>query len=376
MNIKEDINNIILAIYLSIPIVSKIIVTFLPFENNIIILTVFLLIVFLAYNIKKIIITKKFIIINLIVFLTFLISFLKVNDNKYTIYYLMNYFLYGSIAIFFIQYKYEYRRVFQYINLIFIIFTPILLIKYIPLIKTSANLNFMMDLSYSVLIGITATVINFKYCKSKAFKTVSTICLIINLYYLVFLNNNRGSILAILVFMIIYLLRHVKNRKRLLIILSIAIIILIPSRNVIIDYIENVDTNISWIKRLQFQIKQDNITSDRDILYNDAIEIIKDNIFTGIGIGEFENDHRGGYTHNIFLQMACENGIIWALTIGLYILICSYKNIIKTYDTEENIFLMFLFVQFIPRLLLSSVQWLNPYIWIYIYMNLCKKENM
>jgi len=226
-----------------------------------------------------------------------------------------------------------------------------------------------MDLSYSALIGYVATVIyNLKYNKSIIFRIISYICLIINSYYLIFLNDNRGSLIALFLFFAIFFIKNLKSLKYRIIVFFTATIVGIFSINYALNYIASMETDINWIVRLQFQMKINNISTDRDKLYERALEKIDDSIIVGNGIGEFENENEGVYTHNLFLQIACENGIIFATLISIFLFICFCKTVFRDIRNEKDLFLLFSLIQFIPRLLLSSVQWVNTFFWIYLYL--------
>lgn len=371
---KSDINTIVISLYLAIPMLTTMISAFIHLNNCAILLIGLLLITFIIYNAKKIIITKEFILINILVTINFLLSFILVEDYTYTIQYLLSYLVYGMCGMFFIQYKVEYKNVFKSINIIFILFTIVLIYKYIPLAKSSNNLDFTMGLSYALMIGLSGTLMNLKYDKSRFIKIIDISCVIINIYYLIFINNNRGSIIALLFFMGLWLLGKIKNRRKRIIVAALGLLIIVISVNGILNYLQSVHTNINWINRIQRQLKNNNILTGRNELYSDALQYIRANPLIGIGIGKFENNHSGLYTHNIFLQLACENGTIWAIVVGTYIISCIYRNIINTNNSEENMFLIFLLVQFIPRLLISSVHWSNAYIWMYLYMYMSKTK--
>lgn len=371
---KSDINTIVISLYLAIPMLTTMISAFIHLNNCAILLIGLLLITFIIYNAKKIIITKEFILINILVTINFLLSFILVEDYTYTIQYLLSYLVYGMCGMFFIQYKVEYKNVFKSINIIFILFTIVLIYKYIPLAKSSNNLDFTMGLSYALMIGLSGTLMNLKYDKSRFIKIIDISCVIINIYNLIFINNNRGSIIALLFFMGLWLLGKIKNRRKRIIVAALGLLIIVISVNGILNYLQSVHTNINWINRIQRQLKNNNILTGRNELYSDALQYIRANPLIGIGIGKFENNHSGLYTHNIFLQLACENGTIWAIVVGTYIISCIYRNIINTNNSEENMFLIFLLVQFIPRLLISSVHWSNAYIWMYLYMYMSKTK--
>ena len=69
-----NVNDLIIAFYLCIPMVTKILATIMPLENNIVILVGVLVLVSILYN-KKIVFTKEMLLINIIVIILFLISF-------------------------------------------------------------------------------------------------------------------------------------------------------------------------------------------------------------------------------------------------------------------------------------------------------------
>lgn len=375
---KKYINEFLIALYLSIPMITKLISSIYQFDNNIILLVGVILLLSILCNRKKMSIHRNFILINLFILFLFLISLLKLNNINYTVYYLYNYFLYGIVGMYLLHFKYDYKVVFKYISFIFILFTIVLVTKYIPLINKSSNLDFTMDLSYSVLVGYIATLIYLKYNDSKLIKILDIICLIINSYYLLVLNNNRGSIIVLIIFLMIYLLGKIKKKRNKIFVFLIFMVFILLGVNILFDNLYKINTDINWLNRLIFQAKQNNISSNRDLLFSDAITMIEKNPFLGFGIGYFENTHGGLYTHNLFLQLVCENGLFVFLIAGIYIMTCCYRNIFDSNDSEGLIdkdFKIYLLLQSVPRLMISSVYWLNSYFWMYLYINLIGGKN-
>ena len=371
IKIKIDFNSIILSLYLSLPMFSKFIVWLIPIDNaNVIIISV-LTFFFIIFNRRKFKVSKLFLIINAFVMLLFLVSLLLVSDTTYTVYYFLNYILYCFLGMLFIQYDYEFQKILKGINYVFILYTVLLFFHYFPIIRSSVYLDFTMELSYSALIGYVATIIyNFKYNKSLILKIISICCLAINTYYLIFLNDNRGSLVALLLFFIVYFIKNLKKLKYRIIVFIASLLIGILSINVVLNYIANMNTDVNWILRMQYQMKINNISTSRDVTYGKAIDKIKDSLIIGNGIGAFENFTNGAYAHNFILQISCENGVILSIVLSIFLLKSFCKIIFKDIRNEEDLFMLFIFTQFIPRLLVSSVQWINSFFWIYLYLSL------
>lgn len=168
------------------------------------------------------------------------------------------------------------------------------------------------------VIGATSNVnINFVGRQSRLF----CIIVIIPILYSIFLTGCRGPLIsAILGLFCYYLLIFKKSLK---ITISIGVILLF----VIIIWILNSDIIYSILEHIPnigryslAQIEKDSSIVQRLELYSSAILLFLQNPLLGAGTGGFP----GGYPHNIFLEIAAENGIF-----GLLLFICFLFSVIQ-----------------------------------------------
>lgn len=367
------INSILLGLYISINMITKIITAIYSFQNNVPIIISTIFIFSLIYNKFKI--NRMVVFINLFVIILLLLSIFRVDDYTYVFNYFISYLIYGLVAMNLISYKVDFKKVISTVNWIFLIFTIILLIVYIPKIAISTNLDFTMDLSYTSLIGISSVLFSFKYCKvKKLIVIIEIIALIINIWYLLVLSNNRGAIFVLSILILLLIMDIIKNYiAKIIIIISYIICsyILINNLEKILFEIHEIflvyfNTRINWLERFLFQMQKNDILTGRDVLYHNAYNMFIKNPILGNGIGYFEIYNNGQYPHNIILQMLCEYGIIITVFFAFFIIL-SFKYIINNKGYKEINFLKLFFVLSIPRLMFSGSYWEIQFFWLYIF---------
>ncbi|WP_263600762.1 O-antigen ligase family protein [Cytobacillus stercorigallinarum] len=378
MGYKENelnINSILLALFISINMLTKIITTVYNFNNNIVIITSLILGSSLIYNKFKI--NKLFIFINLIILLLFFLSMLRVSDHTFLIDYLLNYIIYGLTATYLISFKVDFAKVTSVINLIFLAFTIVLFIEYIPKINSNLYLDFTMDLSYTSMIGISSVLLSSKYWKGKLVLTIINLTAVtINLWYLLILSNNRGAIVSLFILLLLVSIKRVKNNSLKFIIFISAItvislilmnikVVLLTINNIVSSFL---GTRINWLDRFLFQIDQGDILTGRAGLYNNASVLIEGNPIFGVGIGYFELFNNGQYPHNIFIQLFTEFGVLIASVVSLLLIVGLYMCIASKVEDNYMELLRFFFILSIPRLMLSTTYWKLHFFWLFIFL--------
>jgi len=156
---------------------------------------------------------------------------------------------------------------------------------------------------------------NWKYGKLFCITTI------IPLLYCIFLVGCRGPLISAILGLIFYLIITFNKKKKISftisVILFFIVIVWITNFNIIFSIMGKVP-NISGYSLEQ--IKEGMSTKERLGLYSSAITLFAQKPILGAGVSGFP----GGYPHNIFLEIAAENGII-----GLIIFICFLFAIIK-----------------------------------------------
>lgn len=372
-NKKTIINSIVLGLFLSISMITKLITTIIVFDNNIVVFVGSLLFVSFLVNFRfRISKTLLAVLSGIAIWFGFslILSMLNSLTSSYTLNYLMNFILYGVSGMLLCSVSLDYEKALKTVACVLIPYTVYLLTVHIPKILAVGYLAEAMDISYTLLIGVCAVIIIWEKL-SKVAKCFYAALLAIGVYYIFFLSSCRGSVLALCAF--ILMLQISKNKYKLFWVLSICAIVtvVILSWDTIFETLYSWFPDAAWIKRI---IYSTDITSGRNEIFADAIDIICSNSLVGIGIGGFEYHTGGSYTHNIFLQLFCEFGVPLGLIISVILLVWVIQTILDKEIGNEHRFQVFLMCQFIPRLLLSSVHWLNSFIWIFVFLKITRKR--
>ena len=164
------------------------------------------------------------------------------------------------------------------------------------------------------------------------------------------------------------LLKRTKHKVLGTVILGVSVALILSGWDSILDALANSSSDMRWISRFR---RSSDVLSGRSGLSGLATELINNNMF-GKGIGYFETIANGQYTHNIFLQLMCEFGIFVGGAASIYLVFVVIKSFFSKNSGEFEVFCI---CQFIPKLLLSRVHWLNPFIWVFLYSQ-GKKRNI
>lgn len=365
----------LLGIYLTIPMLTKLITYVAPIDNNIIIVVGILLVASAVLN-NGVHLTKSYIVFQLIVVSLF--GIFSVNAIQSASYYTMNYFasyvLYGAIATFLASKRIDEYKIIKTITIVYIFYTVLVVIKYIPDALNTYYVEESMELSYTALIGYCASLLYLFKTKSKLFKLTILGMLLINSYYIFFLSDCRGSVLSLLIMIFLVLIVKVKNGKHyglVATIIGLSILAVIFFGMDILNYVIEKFPEMRWLRRFVIYGSND-LSSGRDRLYSLALDVIDNNFFFGAGVGYFESLANGQYTHNMFLQFLCEFGVIAGGFVAIYLVVNLVKVIFKG---RTSIMMLFLIPQFIPRLFISSVYWENMFFWVFLFFCFSKKTN-
>lgn len=182
---------------------------------------------------------------------------------------------------------------------------------------------------YFVLISFAITfcgLLYFRWIKQSG--TLLIFLLIIEIFALL-LTFKRGFLVAIVCSSIFLLLANkllsIKSLLKWGVIISILFLTLYPLFNDIPELQQS-------LERMEFKDDGTDMTSGRGELADRAIDIFINNPFLGIGLGGYSVNSEKG-THNVYLQLLCETGIIGFL-LFLSILLSNLISIIKIINKQ------------------------------------------
>jgi hypothetical protein len=202
----------------------------------------------------------------------------------------------------------------------------------------------------------------------------------------ILLYGSRGTIISFAIGVVLTLF-FLDNKKRdyrkIILIISAAIVVMFIFSDTGTKLISDVVTKLGWensrfiktfLKTTQGDSSIADESSGRDRIWKLVIQLIKDKPL-GYGVmGHREyiyNIHiKWGYSHNIFLDILAESGVI----IGSIVILLGFVGIARYLLKVENKTEKFIFIMFITvscELLLSGYIWIHYGIWsiLAIYMN-------
>lgn len=175
-----------------------------------------------------------------------------------------------------------------------------------------------------LMAGIYSCIILFFYEKSKTYKLISVVFLIIS-SLLLLLTAARAPIFALFVGLsIFFIFSNISLKVKAFLMFSVSLVL------VGFFYIGQ------YAELLLGKINDAGL-SYRDIIWNDVFEKVSNNLFFGIGLGNYK--FMDGYhiysTHNLYLLFLVSLGIIGCLSI-IFFIIASLKKCIEVFVYDRN----------------------------------------
>lgn len=187
--------------------------------------------------------------------------------------------------------------------------------------------------------------------------------------------GSRGTILVILLFGILYML---KVQRRWLLFFLLTGAVLLPFLRDFLFLVLRLIAQYTGAKKIQgfislFEEDGWSHSSGRDLLYEHCIDIIENN-FGGAGVGFWQYDPimNGLYPHNLFLHVGTEFGIIGIVLVVVILMIAIKKLFYQSSDVF--LFYNYIFSIAIGRLMVSSMYWARPEFWVIIGLFICNSK--
>ena len=374
MKVKgKSLNELIFVTYLWLFVLLKpILLAFSNISFYILLGTTILLLFYsLTFNYrKKDFVSIKFIYFAIIIEIIFIgNTFFFKNELSFTINY--NIVLYCIITVYLFSKVEDFNVVLKYYSFFSII--AFVLFSFDPF-NDYGIFSSYMGFGYSLILPCYLGL----YIIRKRFHIKYFILLEIFCVFEAIIYSNRGVIISIIIFNLIYELFVNKNSfKKFIKIVTASTIALIVFLNLklIVDYLYSylIARNQSSYSLLSIKGYLDNknvsnLLSGRDVIWENSIYTFNKNPILGNGIGYFESKFNT-YTHNIFLDILISFGLLGFIILSITLAISFYK-IIKTQDPSQKLFLMMAFILSFPKLLLSTTYYSEFYIWIILFYTL------
>ena len=146
-------NSVILGLFLSTPMITKLITSVVVIGNNVVLLIGALLAYSMFINWNRTI-SLKFVLINISIITAFALSLFFNTDITYTTNYFLNFILYGTAGMLLCSVEFNNTKVMKTISIVFIFFSILTLFVYIPMAKDILYMERSMDVSYTIVIGL------------------------------------------------------------------------------------------------------------------------------------------------------------------------------------------------------------------------------
>ncbi len=263
----------------------------------------------------------------------------------------------------------------SFIKYLIVLFTASILIESLSVVISSISLKFFQNMAVERTLSIRGFAGNinitaFSIClklpvlmyilynyKSKYEKYISLIALFFS-FSALFILLSRGAFISMFVVTGLFLILKTKRRTiprsislfSIIIISSVLVQTTILDNNLITERVNSINID-----------RSDDSVNERLRYYSHAIESIKKNPFTGVGIGnwklksiDYDNQDIRSYivpfhTHNDILQIGAEIGILGLLSyvfLMLYPLIITFKKILNRVSSDYDIIVLLMIISY------------------------------
>lgn len=297
-----------------------------------------------------------------------LMSMMILEEPKHATEYLFKFIAFGVTGLILSNARIDENDVFSLTVIVGFITLPILL----SLDNLEPGSESRMGTSYALLPVFFSAVLKMSGSTIYKFMSIS-IVLIYSYIFVAFAS--RGVFLPILFFMTIYITKYFVKSKRshyinymallvpsLIILLLYGNIFILETLSSLFSFLTNYDINFYALEKTMYLLNNEELSHGRDFIWSTAIQGILNSPIIGHGVGSFEMQGIG-YTHNIFLQVLYETGImgfLFVFGLFLYVLI----KILRSRKGQTNNLIILLFSTSFLSLMLSSTLWFNQSFWL------------
>lgn len=242
-----------------------------------------------------------------------------------------------------------------------------------------------MGTVYALLIWVVAALCHFIYYRQNRKKLFYLFYVpsIIGLYGILQFAN-RGAALSLVTLMMLVLFNRkrsdggvsqnvvVKKRIAIFVVAVLGYIVILNFNNLFAyfyDFLNRVlDDMPSFFVKMNQMIAINDISNGRTPVYEAAIEGIKENFLFGNGIESFPSYTLYLYPHNFLLQLVYEGGIFFCVIPLIAMIWICYKLFFTQIERKDCLVLIILlFVQVVPRFLVSATIWRDRCFWLLIF---------
>lgn len=363
-----NVNSLLTAMALIEVSVCQILTLLFGISSPFIFLGIALVVLSLIVN-HKIYVKSRILVVYFVLLVTLLFSYLL--NGKVVLNYLTTFAVFGLICIVLVPYKINHLEVLKAASIIIFIRCLTYLFKQRSVI-TSLNVwdfdkvQMPIAFEFSAAFVISLTLL-FAIDNVKKFLLIIIPNLIISFIVVFFDCHTRGAIVAIGFGILMLIIQHMKKGKVAAVVMISLITLFLYSNiisvlSIIIHLLGQRGINLPVLDKTFELISQNNIGNGRSALFAKAVMAIQQSPIIGHGVGYFEKVSSGQYTHNYFLQILCEFGIVGLIFAIIFLTVII--GLIFKINTKPICKYVALLFSLNITLLTSGVYWTS---FVYIY---------
>lgn len=210
------------------------------------------------------------------------------------------------------------------------------------------NVHMLVNYQHIGMLALFAITIYLSQLKQEKWKTVFYV---LCAFQMVMVSGCRQAIFGFLIVLalraIVFRPANLRKRNKVARLLSITVGLVISYY--IIMFILNHSSSEVIAKTLSEG------DTDRQMLYLEAINIFKENLLTGAGLGGFHALTGDAWPHNFFLELLCETGLIGTISLLTFAIITLFQRKAGLlHVTESDTFFFLILSALFIRVMMSS----------------------
>lgn len=325
----------------------------------------------------------------LFLIIAFLISFVRLDDTRYTLIYFMYFGGFNIIALFAGMQDVDIDKMVNISIYMSFIGTVIYFIRGVDNVSTGIE----MGTAYAMLGAFFVSIIGLLCGAKSRCLAVLNVALI---FILQIQKAPRGVWLTVIFFVGLCGFYLLTWKKKYTTGLLIKVVLLILACVILVVFVGNLSNILLWLNdflikefdihiyalwKYSYYLEKGNLLNGRMDIWGSAFEVIKESAVFGKGIGFFETFMKGtlegAHAHNLILQVFVEGGVIFGIPVlcggiwCIYFLIKASNRI----NNKQYLFFVLLFCYGVVMLLYSSVYWMWVPFWFFLGFSLKDKFN-
>lgn len=295
------------------------------------------------------------------------------------------YFIFASLVS---TQNFDYKKVVLYVVLFSFLVIPFgKSIFFDDITNYYSNSSVSLALSYALLPLIIAGITHFYYYRDDA-KWYTKVCYLVDIFLIIqlFIKGNRGLVLSLFIAIALIAVKGKNNAKesktivRIILLIILMVIVLLNLNFILLTLSSSLNRfglSANFLEKMSRLQASNSIFNGRESIYGYVFSNVWDSPIWGHGISSIESFSNGEifYPHNFILQLLFDGGLVLFVLFIVVLLKQLRKMMVNVGNANESVYLLFLFLCTVPKMLFSTDMWTNAAFFMMISYTIISNRN-